>query len=172
MMISLSWFRTWLTLWRNLNSMYYISTKLFLILCEYVLVCTCTQGLIKKLIFFVCVPSITQLSTVMHCIFNHLAQCVFFFVSGQKKKIFKKQKDFCVLYFTSWIYNQGLTILSLHNKFMYFIYLGWVYLLHFTNLSFVVQVVWEDVYNFLSLCLDHEVTCLWLSDLDLLRTHK
>ena len=35
-----------------------ISAKLFLILCEYALVCTCTQGLIKKLIFLVCVPSI------------------------------------------------------------------------------------------------------------------
>ena len=53
-----SWFRTCLTLWRNLNSMCYISAKLFLILCEYVLVCTCTHGLIKKLIFLVCVPSI------------------------------------------------------------------------------------------------------------------
>ena len=57
-MISLSWFRTCLTLWRNLNSMYYISAMLFLIWCEYVLVCTYTQGLIKKLIFLVCVPSI------------------------------------------------------------------------------------------------------------------
>ena len=57
-MISLSWFRTCLTLWRNLNSMCYISAKLFLILCEYVLVCTCTHGLIKKLIFLVCVLSI------------------------------------------------------------------------------------------------------------------
>ena len=57
-MISLSWFRTYLTLWRNLNSICYISAKLFLILCEYVLVCTCTQELIKKLIFLVCVPSI------------------------------------------------------------------------------------------------------------------
>ena len=57
-MISLSWFITCLTLWRNLNSMRYISAKLFLILCEYVLICTCTQGLIKKLIFLVCVPSI------------------------------------------------------------------------------------------------------------------
>ena len=57
-MISLSWFRTCLTLWRNLNRMSYICAKLFLILCEYVLVCTCTQGLIKKLIFLVCVPSI------------------------------------------------------------------------------------------------------------------
>ena len=57
-MISLSWFRMCLTLWRNLNSMCYISAKLFLILCECVLVCTCTQGLIKKLIFLVCVPSI------------------------------------------------------------------------------------------------------------------
>ena len=36
----------------------YVSAKLFLILCEYVLVCTCTQGLIKKLVFLVCVPSI------------------------------------------------------------------------------------------------------------------
>ena len=57
-MISLSWFRTCLTLGRNLNSMYYISAKLFLIFCEYVLVCTCTQGLNKKLIFLVCIPSI------------------------------------------------------------------------------------------------------------------
>ena len=31
-----------------------ISAKLFLILYECVLVCTCTQGLIKKLIFLVC----------------------------------------------------------------------------------------------------------------------
>ena len=54
----LSWFRTCLTLWRNLDSMCYISAKLFLILCEYVLVCTCIQGLIKKLIFLVYVPSI------------------------------------------------------------------------------------------------------------------
>ena len=54
----LSWFRTCLTLWRNLDSMCYINAKLFLILCEYVLVCTCTQGLIKKLIFLVYVPSI------------------------------------------------------------------------------------------------------------------
>ena len=58
-MISLSWFRTCLTLWRNLNSMCYISAMLFLIWCEYVLVCTYTQGLIKKLIFLVCVLSIT-----------------------------------------------------------------------------------------------------------------
>ena len=57
-MIPLSWFRTCLTLWRNLNSMCYISAKLFLILCGYVLICTCTQGLIKKLIFLICVPSI------------------------------------------------------------------------------------------------------------------
>ena len=32
--------------------------ELFLILYEYVLVCTCTHGLIKKLLFLVCVPSI------------------------------------------------------------------------------------------------------------------
>ena len=57
-MIPLSWFRTCLTLWRNLNSIRYISAKLFLILCGYVLICTCTQGLIKKLIFLICVPSI------------------------------------------------------------------------------------------------------------------
>ena len=57
-MISLSWFWICLTLWRNLNSMCYISAKLFLILCEYVLICTCIQWLIKKLIFLVCVPSI------------------------------------------------------------------------------------------------------------------
>ena len=57
-MISLSWFRTCLTLWRNLNSICYISAKLFLILCGYVLICTCTQRLIKKLIFLICVPSI------------------------------------------------------------------------------------------------------------------
>ena len=57
-MISLSWSRTCLTLWRNLNSICYISVKLFMILCGYVLICTCTQGLIKKLIFPVCVPSI------------------------------------------------------------------------------------------------------------------
>ena len=56
--ISLSWFRTCWTLWINLNNMCYISAKLFLILCEYALVCTRTQGLIKKLIFLVCVPSI------------------------------------------------------------------------------------------------------------------
>ena len=35
-----------------------ISAKVFLNLYECVLVCTCTQGLIKKLIFLVCVPSI------------------------------------------------------------------------------------------------------------------
>ena len=35
-----------------------ISAKLFLILCEYVLVCIRTQGLIEKLIFLVYVPSI------------------------------------------------------------------------------------------------------------------
>ena len=58
-MISLFWFRTCLTLWRNLNSICYISAKLFLILCRYVLICTCTQGLIRKVIFLVCVPSIT-----------------------------------------------------------------------------------------------------------------
>ena len=46
-------------------------------------------------------------------------------------KIFLNQNDFCVLYFTSWIYNQGLTILSLHNMII----------LHFTSLSFVVYVV-------------------------------
>ena len=57
--ISLFWFRTCLTLWRNLNSMCYLSAKLFLILYEYVLVCTCTQGLIKKLIFLFCMPSIS-----------------------------------------------------------------------------------------------------------------
>ena len=56
--VSLSWFRICLILWRNLNSMCYISTKLFLILYEYVLVCTCTHRLIKKLIFLVCVLSI------------------------------------------------------------------------------------------------------------------
>ena len=59
--ISLSWFRTCLTLWRNLNSMCYISAKLFMILYKYVLVCTCTHGLIKKLIFLVCVTSIAFL---------------------------------------------------------------------------------------------------------------
>ena len=35
-----------------------VSAKLFLILCEYVLDFTCTNELIKKLIFLVCVPSI------------------------------------------------------------------------------------------------------------------
>ena len=85
-----------LTLWRNLNSMCYISTKLFLILCEYVLVCTCTQGLIKKLIFLVYVPSIAQLSTVIHCIFNHLAQCVFFVFGHKFFKKTKKNFVFCI----------------------------------------------------------------------------
>ena len=73
--------------------------KLFLILCEYVLACTCTQGLIKKLIFFICVPSIAQLSTVMHCIcIVHLAQYVLF-VFGHKFKKKKKTKKifvFCI----------------------------------------------------------------------------
>ena len=50
----------------QLNIMCCISAKLFLILCEYVLVCTCTHGLIKKLVFLVCAPSIAQLNTIMH----------------------------------------------------------------------------------------------------------
>ena len=41
-MISLSWFRTCLILWRNLNSICCIRAKLFLIMCEYVLICICT----------------------------------------------------------------------------------------------------------------------------------
>ena len=70
--------------------------KLFLILCEYVLVCTCTQGLIKKLIFLICVPSIAQLSTVMHCIcIVHLAQYVPF-VFGHKFFKTKKIFVFCI----------------------------------------------------------------------------
>ena len=48
----------YLFLWRNLNNMCYINAKLNLILSEYVLICTYTQGLIKKFIFLVCVPSI------------------------------------------------------------------------------------------------------------------
>ena len=67
--ISLSWFRTCLTLWRNLNSICYISAKLFLILCEYVLICTYTQGLIKKLIFLVLC---TLYNLVKHCHALHL----------------------------------------------------------------------------------------------------
>ena len=59
--------------------MCYINAKLFLILCKYVLVCTCIQGLIKKLIFLVCISSIAQLSTVMYCIcIVHLALYVLF----------------------------------------------------------------------------------------------
>ena len=77
------------------------------------------------------------------------------------------QKDFCVLYFISWIYNQGLAILSLHNMFMYLVWLRWDYLLHFTSWNFVVHVVWERCLWFWSLCLDLEVTCLWLPDLNL-----
>ena len=75
-------------------------TKLFLILCECVLACTCTQGLIKKLIFLVCVPSIAQLSTVMHCIcIVHLAQYVLFVFGHKFKKKKKKTKKifvFCI----------------------------------------------------------------------------
>ena len=55
---SFSWLKTYLILWRNLNSMCYINAKFSLILCECILVCTCTQGLIKKVIFLVCIPSI------------------------------------------------------------------------------------------------------------------
>ena len=104
-MISLSCFITCLTLWRNLNSMCYISVKLFLILCEYVLVCTCIHGLIKKLIFLVCVPSIAQLSTIMHsfALFIQHNVCFLFLVI----KFFSNQKDFYVLYYFSWICNQG-----------------------------------------------------------------
>ena len=104
-MISLSCFITCLTLWRNLNSMCYISVKLFLILCEYVLVCTCIHGLIKKLIFLVCVPSIAQLSTIMHnfALFIQHNVCFFLLVI----KFFSNQKDFYVLYYFSWICNQG-----------------------------------------------------------------
>ena len=123
--------------------MYYISTKLFLILCEYVLVCTCTQGLIKKLIFFVYVPSITQLSTVIHCIFNHLAQCVFF-VFGHNFFFLKKTKKifvFCISHLgfiiKNWPYY--LYIISLCTLFSLDELLLW----HFTSLSFVVHVVWE-----------------------------
>ena len=40
------------------------------------------------------------------------------------------------------------TNLPLHNMFMYFVQFGRAYLLHFTSLSFVVHVMWEDVYSF------------------------
>ena len=135
--------------------MCYISTKLFLILCEYVLVCTCTQWLIKKLIFLICVPSIAQLSTVMHCIFNHLAQCVFF-VFGHKLKKKKKTKKifvFCISHLEfiikDWLYY--LYITSLCTLFS----LNELLLLHFTSLSFVVHVVWEMFIAF-----DHPVLIL------------
>ena len=77
--------------------MCYISAKLFLILCEYVLICTCTQRLIKKLIFLVCVPSIAQLSTVMHCIcIVHLAYYVLFVLVINIFKKTKKNFVFCI----------------------------------------------------------------------------
>ena len=111
--------------------MYYISTKLFLILCEYVLVCTCTQGLIKKLIFLVYLPSIAQLSTVMHCIFNHLAQCVFF-VFGHKF-FFKKTKKtfvFCISHLgfiiKVWLYYLYITSLCTLFNFDELIYCTWL----------------------------------------------
>ena len=163
-MISLSWFRTCLTLWRNLNSMCYISAKLFLILCEYVLVCTCTQGLID----ISCLCTLYNLvkhchALHLHCSFNIM--CVFCFWSLN----FLNQKDFCVLNYFSWIWNQGwpyylyitclCTLFSLHE----------LLLLHFTSWNFVVHVVWEDVYNFWSHDLNLEVTCVWLSDLNLWR---
>ena len=69
-MISLSWFRTCLTLWRNLNSMCYISAKLFLILYEYVLICTYTQGLIKKLIFLI-LCTLYSLVKYCHALYLH-----------------------------------------------------------------------------------------------------
>ena len=140
-MISLSCFITCLTLWRNLNSMCYISAKLFLILCEYVLICTYTQRLIKKLIFLICVPSIAQLSTIMHnfALFIQHNVCFFLLVI----KFFSNQKDFYVLYYFSWICNQGQPYYFYITCLCTLFSLDELLLLHFTSLSFVVHVVWD-----------------------------
>ena len=121
--------------------MCYTSAKLFLILCEYVLVCTCTQGLIKKLIFLFCVPSIAQLNTVMHCICIVHQHNMCFFVVGhivfKTKKIFVfciSHLGFIIKYWLFYFYITSLCTLFSLDEFL---------LLHFTRLSFVVHVVWE-----------------------------
>ena len=92
---------------------------------------------------------------------------IFFLIIKKKKKGSKM----CFTLF-SCIWNKGwpiyfyitclCTLFSLDE-------LGWAYLLHFISWSFAVHVVWEDVYSFWSHDLDLEITCFWLSDLNLLR---
>ena len=90
------WFRTCLILWKNLNSMCYISAKLFLILCEYVLICTYTQGLIKKLIFlFLSLYSLVKHCHALHlhCSFSIICDFLFF-----GHKFFKLKRFLCFVF--------------------------------------------------------------------------
>ena len=140
--------------------MCYISAKLFLILCEYVLVHTCTQGLIKKLIFLICVPSIAQLSTVMHsfALFIQHNVCFLFLVI----KFFSNQKDFYVLYYFSWTCNQGWPYYLYITHLCTLFSLDELILLHSASFGYVVHVVWElfIVFDYMILILkSHAFDC-------------
>ena len=131
--------------------MCYISAKLFLILCEYILVCTCTQGLIKKLIFLICVPSIAKFSTIMHSFALFIQHNVFFLFLVIN--FFKTKKIF--VFYISWICNQGWLYYFYITYLCTLFFLDELILLHFTSLSFVVHVVWE-----LFIVFDHMILIL------------
>ena len=102
----------------------------------------------------------------------HSRLFLLFLFKKKKKKIQKKRRkreEKCVLHYLSWIWNQGWPIYLYITCLCFLFSLDELIWLHFTSLSFVVHVVWEDVYSFWSHDLDLEVTCFWLSDLKLLR---
>ena len=94
--------------------------------------------------------------------------CFFFcFLFPLKKRKKKGSKLYFALF--SWFWKQGWSICFHITCLLYLVYLWWAYLLHLTSWSLVVHVVWEKCLWFWSPCLDLEVTCLWLSDFNLLR---
>ena len=83
---------------------------------------------------------------------------------------FKKKKEAnYVLHYFSWFWKKSWSFYFHITCLLYLVYLWWAYLLHLTSWSLVVHVVWEKCLWFWSPCLDLEVTCLWLSDFNLLR---
>ena len=135
-----------------------------------VLVLHCFSFVTIVLYSLVFVFFLFSLGVALHYINSFHSRCFFYSIYKKiyKKYIYKKKKKgerkekgstLLFLHFSLCFWKQGWSIYFHMTCLLFFVYLWWAYLLHFTSGSFVEHVVWERCLWCLSLCLYLEVTC-------------
>ena len=125
-------------------------------------------------LWFLCF-SFLSLGFALHYIHAFHSRCflfiylIYIYIYIKERKERKRKHIIVLAVFSLFFENKVGQFMFTWHVLLYFVYLWWAYLLHFTSESFVEHVVWERCLWCLSLCLNLEVTCVWLLDLILLR---